>query len=126
MYYLRKWRNFYRYENGGWEHLNSSIAYYYFNRTQRGGSTCALSKEASSKIMPIGFWFLRRLFWATDRDQLTEEVRLEKGREICEEKKEQKLVAMSSQEGDEEEGEIDCFSDEADDDADDEAVRGGG
>lgn len=121
MYYLRKWRNFYRYENEGWEHLNSSIAYYYFNRTQRGGSAGALSKEASSKILPIGLWFLRRLFWATDRDQLTEEVRLEKGREIREEKKEeQKLAAMSSQEGEEEESEIDCFSDEADDDADDE------
>jgi hypothetical protein len=121
MYCLRKWRNFYRYENEGWEHLNASIAYYYFNRKQRGGSAGALSKEASSKILPIGLWFLRRLFWAIYRDQLTEEVRLEKGRKILEEKKEQKLAAMSSQEGEEEESEIDCFSDEEDDDADDEA-----
>jgi hypothetical protein len=121
MYYLRKWRNFYIYENERWEHLNSSIPYYYFNRTQMSGSAGALSKEASSKILPIGLWFLRRLFWETDRDQLTEEVRFEKGREVCEEKKEHKLAAMSSQEGEEEESEIDCFSDEADDDADDEA-----
>jgi hypothetical protein len=71
-------------------------------------------------------WFLRRLFWATDRDQLTEEVRLEKGREIREAKKDNTLAAMVSQEGDEEEGEIDCFGDEADDDADDEAAGGAG
>jgi hypothetical protein len=80
-----------------------------------------LAKKQVLKILPIRLWFLRRLFWAIDRDQLTEEVRLEKGREIREEKKEQKLAAMSSQEGDEEESKIDCFSDEADNDADDEA-----
>jgi hypothetical protein len=65
------------------------------------------------------------MFCATDKDQLTEEARLEKEREIREAKKEQKLSAMVSQEGEEEEGEIDCFSDEADDDVDDEAVGGG-
>jgi hypothetical protein len=92
MYYLRKWRNFYRYENEGWEHLNSSIAYFYFNRTQRGGSAGTLSCEASQKVRPIGLWFLRRLFWATDRAELTEEVRLKIGREIRKKKKMEQLV----------------------------------
>jgi hypothetical protein len=35
---------------------------------------------------------LRRLFWATDRAELTEEVRLKMGREIRKEKKVKQLV----------------------------------
>jgi hypothetical protein len=71
MYYLRKWRIFYRSENEGWEHLNSYIAYYYFNRIQRGGSAGTHSKEASAKIQPIGLWFFKRVFGATYREELT-------------------------------------------------------
>jgi hypothetical protein len=36
-YYLYKWRNLYRYEQQGWESLNSKIKTYYFYNTQRGG-----------------------------------------------------------------------------------------
>jgi hypothetical protein len=92
MYYLRKWSNFYWYENEGWEHLNSSIAYFYFNRTQRGGSAGTLSCEASQKVRPIGLWFLRRLFWATDRAELTEEVIHKMGSEIRKENEVKQLV----------------------------------
>jgi hypothetical protein len=91
MYYLRKWRSFYWYENEGWEHLNYSIAYFYFNKTQMGGSAGTLSCEASQKVRPIGLWFLRSLFWTTDRAELTEEVRLMVGREIRKEKKVKQL-----------------------------------
>jgi hypothetical protein len=80
------------YKNDGWEQLNSSIAYFYVNITQRGGSADNFSCEASQKVRPIGLWFLRRLFWATDRAELTEEVRLKMGREIRKEKKVKQFV----------------------------------
>jgi hypothetical protein len=35
IYYLRKWRNYYRYENGGWEHINAQMAWFHHNITQR-------------------------------------------------------------------------------------------
>jgi hypothetical protein len=76
----------------GWEHLNYSIAYFYFNRTQRGGSAGTLSCEASQKVRPIGLWFLTRLFWTTDRAELTGEVIIKMGREIRKEKKVKQLV----------------------------------
>jgi hypothetical protein len=37
-------------------------------------------------------WFFRRLFWATDREELTEEVRLKMGKKIRKEKKEKQLA----------------------------------
>jgi hypothetical protein len=64
-YYLRKWRNYYRYENQGWEHINAQMTWFCHNITQRGGSAGRDSKIASSKVKPIGLWLLRRLFWST-------------------------------------------------------------
>jgi hypothetical protein len=75
-----------------WEHyLTSSIAYYYINRTQRGGSVGTHITEASQNDNPIGLWFLRRLFWATDHFTPTKEVRLTMCNEIAHNKKERKL-----------------------------------
>jgi hypothetical protein len=38
IYYLGKWRNYYRYENEGWGHINAQMAWFRHNITQRGGS----------------------------------------------------------------------------------------
>jgi hypothetical protein len=65
IYYLRKWRNYYRYENEGWEHINAQMAWFHHTRTQRGGSAGIDSKIASSKEKPIGLWLLKLLFWST-------------------------------------------------------------
>jgi hypothetical protein len=37
IYYLRKWINYYHYENEGWEHINAQMEWFHHNRTQRGG-----------------------------------------------------------------------------------------
>jgi hypothetical protein len=79
IYNLRRWRNYYRYENEGWEHMNAQMAWFHHNRTQRGGSAGRDSKIASSKGKTIGLWLLRRLFWSTIKSIL-EETRLELNR----------------------------------------------
>jgi hypothetical protein len=79
IYYLRKWRNYYRYENEGWEHINAQMAWFHHNRTQRGGSAGKDSKVSSSEGKPIGIWLLRHLFWSTIK-AIPEEKRLELNR----------------------------------------------
>jgi hypothetical protein len=65
MYYLRKWRNFYRYESQGWEHLNSSIAY--FTSTElKGGVVQALLVVEQVKIgQMLHFGFRAHSFFCT-------------------------------------------------------------
>jgi hypothetical protein len=62
VYYLKYWRNFYRYSNQWWEQFNSQYRYMYCHRTQKGGSS-GTHDESGSKMKPIGLWFLRRLYW---------------------------------------------------------------
>jgi hypothetical protein len=76
IYYLRKWRNYYRYENEGWEHINAQMAWFHYKRTQRGGSAGKDSNVSSSKGKSIGLWLMRRLFWSTLK-AISEEKRLE-------------------------------------------------
>jgi hypothetical protein len=83
IYYLRKWRNYYCYENEGWEHTHAQMAWFHHNRTQRGGSAGRDSNVASSKGKPIGLWLLRRLFWSTIK-AIPEETRLELNRKTKE------------------------------------------
>jgi hypothetical protein len=64
VYYLKYWRNFYRYSNQGWEQFISQYRYIYCHRTQKGGSS-GTHGESGSKMKPIGLWFLRRLYWLT-------------------------------------------------------------
>jgi hypothetical protein len=79
IYYLRKWRNYYRYGNEGWEHINAQMAWFHHNRTQRVASAGRDSNIASSKGKPIGLWLLRRLFWSTIK-AIPEEKRFELNR----------------------------------------------
>jgi hypothetical protein len=79
IYYLRKWRNFYRYENEGREHINAQMAWFRHNRTQRVGSAGRDCKIASSKGKPICLWLLRCLCWSMIK-AIPEETRLELNR----------------------------------------------
>ena len=69
-YYLRKWRNLYRYSQQGWEALNSQIKTVYFRRTQRGGHKG--NGEFNSKVEPIAKWVQRTLFWKGGLDDIFE------------------------------------------------------
>ena len=61
-YYLRKYRNLFRYSQQGWESLNATIKALFFKWTQRGGHG-GKNSEATSKIKPIARWVQRRLLW---------------------------------------------------------------
>jgi hypothetical protein len=63
-YFLRRYRNLFRYSNQGWEFQNSQTKYIYMHRTNRGGSE-GTSGGRSSKMKPLGRWFLRCLWWLT-------------------------------------------------------------
>jgi hypothetical protein len=65
-FYLTEWRNLYRYSQQGWESLNSEIKQVYFRRTQRGGNS-GLPGTNASKLLPVGKWMLRRMFWLSGR-----------------------------------------------------------
>ncbi len=63
-YYLRRWRNLYRYSQQGWESLNAQIKSFFFRRTQRGGFGGTL-EQRNSKVEPIAKWIQRKLFFLT-------------------------------------------------------------
>jgi hypothetical protein len=65
-YYLREWRNLYRYSQQGWEALNSLLKNIYFRRTQRGGHKGDGSTR-NSKLEPIANWIQRRLFFMSKK-----------------------------------------------------------
>jgi hypothetical protein len=60
-YYLKEWRNLYRYSQQGWEGMNSVIKSLLHKRTQRGGHG-GKKGEKNSKVEPIARWALRRMF----------------------------------------------------------------
>jgi predicted nucleic acid-binding Zn-ribbon protein len=62
--YLKRWKNLYRFSNQGWEYQNASIRYIYHHRSQHGGSS-GKNGTRSSKVRPLGMWFLRKLWWMT-------------------------------------------------------------
>jgi hypothetical protein len=65
-YYLREWRNLYRYSQQGWETLNSLLKNIYFRRTQRGGHK-GDGQSRNSKLPPIAKWMQRRLYFLSGR-----------------------------------------------------------
>ena len=65
-YYLKKWRNLYRYSQQGWEALNSQIKTIYFRRTQRGGNKGG--GDFNSKVEPIAKWVQRTIYWKMGLD----------------------------------------------------------
>jgi hypothetical protein len=61
-FYMKEWGNLYRYSQQGWEAYNSLIKSVYYRRTQRGGHG-GKKDEASSRVMPLGRWMQRKLFF---------------------------------------------------------------
>jgi hypothetical protein len=61
-YYLRRFRNLYRYSNQVWEYQNSRMKHVYLHRTNRGGSE-GTHGGRSSRIKHLGRWMLRVLWW---------------------------------------------------------------
>jgi hypothetical protein len=52
-FYLRKWKNMYRYQNQGWEHLHLQITYVFHHLTQHGGHS-GNTRGRSLKTWPLG------------------------------------------------------------------------
>jgi hypothetical protein len=65
-FYLRKWKNLYRYQHQGWEHLNLQITYVFHHCTQHGGHIGNTSGMIL-KTWPLGMWTLRMLYWLSGR-----------------------------------------------------------
>jgi hypothetical protein len=65
-YYLREWRNLYRYSQQGWEALTSLLKNIYFRRTQLGGHKGS-GQSRNSKLTPIVKWMHRRLYFRSGR-----------------------------------------------------------
>lgn len=61
-YYLRQWRNLYRYSQQGWEGMNSVVKSVLHRRSQKGGHG-GKKGEKNSKVEPIARWALRRMFF---------------------------------------------------------------
>jgi hypothetical protein len=61
-YYLRHYRNLYRFSQQGWEALNAMLKQVFFRRTQRGGNG-GKKDEINSKSKPIGRWLQRRMMF---------------------------------------------------------------
>jgi hypothetical protein len=61
-FYLREWRNLFRYSQQGWESMNALIKSFFYRRTQRGGH--GGKKDAfNSKMAPIARWLQRKLYF---------------------------------------------------------------
>jgi hypothetical protein len=61
-YYLKVWRNLYRFSQQGWEGMNSVVKSLLHKRTQRGGHG-GKQGQKNSKVQPIARWVLRRMFF---------------------------------------------------------------
>jgi hypothetical protein len=65
-YFLREWRNLYRYSQQGWEALNALIKNIFYRRTQRGGNK-GDGTENNSKMEAVAKWLQRRLFFLSGK-----------------------------------------------------------
>ena len=69
-YYLKKYRNLYRYSNQSWERLNKRVKRFYLQRTQRGGHGKSAGEGATQvhickHTKPIARWLQRVIMWNT-------------------------------------------------------------
>ena len=69
-YYLKKYRNLYRYSNQSWERLNKRVHIFYFQRIQRGGHGKQVGKDAANVLIckhtkPLARWLQRVIMWNT-------------------------------------------------------------
>ena len=70
MYYLKKYRNLYRYSNQSLERLNKRVKIFYLQRTQRGGHGKSAGEEANNihickHTKPIARWLQKVIMWNT-------------------------------------------------------------
>jgi hypothetical protein len=65
VYYLRHFRNLYKYSNQGWEALNQKIKRVYFNNTNRGGNIGGWQKIKDGHCDPIWKYLARSTLWKT-------------------------------------------------------------
>ena len=65
-YFLKMWKNLYRYSQQGWEAVNSLIQSYFFRRTQMGGYNGSKTK-AQSKLESIGDYLQRVFYWRSKK-----------------------------------------------------------
>lgn len=61
-FYMKTWKNLYKYSQQGWEAYNSLLKSVYFRRTQRGGHG-GKKDEPNSRVTPLGRWLQRKLFF---------------------------------------------------------------
>jgi hypothetical protein len=61
-FYLREWRNLFRYSQQGWESMNALIKSFFYRRTQRGGHG-GKKDTFNSKMTPIARWLQRKLYF---------------------------------------------------------------
>lgn len=71
-YYLRKYRNLYRYSNQSWERLNKRVKRFYLAKTQRGGHG-KYTKEGIEyrcpHTRPLARWLQRVIMWNTGKGE---------------------------------------------------------
>jgi hypothetical protein len=65
VYYLRKFRNLYKYSNQGWEALNQKIKRYYMNNTNHGGNVGGKRRIKRGHVQPLWLFFARNTLWKT-------------------------------------------------------------
>lgn len=72
-YYLKRYRNLYRYSNQLWGRLSIRVKRFYLQKTQRGGQDKHVGKDKTNEIVcihmkPIARWFQTVIMWNTGRD----------------------------------------------------------
>jgi hypothetical protein len=62
-YYLRRYRNLYRFSQQGWESLNSKVKRIFYKNTQKGGK----GSKDKTYLLPVIRFLQRDLLWKTGR-----------------------------------------------------------
>jgi hypothetical protein len=65
VYYLKHFRNLYKFSQQGWEALNAKVRRVYFSRTQRGGNVGGKAKLKHGHVRPLFLFFSRYTMWKT-------------------------------------------------------------
>ena len=65
VYYLKVYRNLYKYSNQGWEALNQKLKRVYFNNTNHGGSSGGRGGVKKGHVEPLWLYFARSTLWKT-------------------------------------------------------------
>ena len=73
-YYLKKFRNLYRFSNQSWERLNKRVKKMYLQKTQRGGhgkyiSAAHMVVDQCPHTKPLAKWLQRVMMWNTGKGE---------------------------------------------------------